>query len=285
MKYTNKLNLPTAFTNFYQTTEENIIENRYSVTELLKPIQEIILFRKHANEIYRDVADCIPALFGTAVHELLEKNADENVLSEYKFEQEFYGKVLVGKCDVLDLSNLEINDYKTSSASKVMKGDFSDYYKQDMMYALMAMIKFDVKIKKLRNYILIKDWSKLKANVMTGYPQSPIYTWEYDVQDSDFDYIRDFIKNRFAEIDEGIKDCTLEEKWYTGDKYAVYKKAGDKRAAKVLDSEQEAHDFITNQCGGAGEIQVRKGENLKCKYYCDLKNFCSQYRKENEENG
>jgi len=54
----------------------------------------------------------------------------------------------------------------------------------------------------------------------------------------------------------------------------VFKKVGDKKAAIVCDSEQEAHDYITNKCDGAGEIQVRKGECLKCKYYCKVSKWC-----------
>ena len=76
-----------------------------------------------------------------------------------------------------------------------------------------------------------------------------------------------------------MSKCTDTERWYTGDKYAVYRNVGDKRAALVADTEQEAHDFITNKCGGAGEIQVRKGESLKCKYYCRVSKFC-EYAKE-----
>ena len=48
MKYTNKLNLPEVFVNIYKNREEREPQiNRFSVTELLKPTQEILLTRKY----------------------------------------------------------------------------------------------------------------------------------------------------------------------------------------------------------------------------------------------
>lgn len=279
MKYTNRLNLPEIFKSLFKDKEIIITENRYSVTEILGSVQQIILHRRYANQINKDISECVPTLIGTAVHEYLEKNAPKNSLSEIKFEVNLFGKTLVGICDSLDLVNQEIIDYKTTTVSQVSKGDFDGYYKQDMMYALMTYIKYGAKIKKLKNYILMKDWSKLKSVMSSNYPKSPIYVWEYEVQDSDYDNILDFINKKFKEIDEGIKDCTNDEKWYTGDKYAVYQKQSDKRAKKVFDTQEEAEQFKTNN--NCEHIEPRYGDNLKCTYYCDVKQFCDQYRKEN----
>ena len=283
MKITNKLNLPETFANFYDNSEDKgIIQNRYSVTELLKPIQEIILFRTNYDKIKRDLTDLVPAIFGSAVHYILEKNTkpSETLLSEYKFETDILGKIVVGKCDLLDLEKLEIIDYKTSSVSKVKIGNFDDYYKQDMIYAYMTYLKFGVKIKRLKNYILMKDWSKLKLYKISDYPTSPIHIWEYEVQDSDFDYIEKWLKQRIRDIDAGIVNCSEEETWYSGNKFAVYKNKGDIRAKKVFDSLTEAELYkVENKFE---YIEMRKGENTKCLYYCDCKEFCEQYRKELE---
>lgn len=284
MKYTNKLNLPEVFSNCFKNEDKETIENRYSVTEILGSIREILLYRKYRNEITVDISDKIPALFGSAVHKILEENKTDDCEAEVKLEIKFGNNTLVGIIDSLNLKELLIEDYKTTTTSKVSKNDFSDWYHQDMMYAYMVLIIYDVKIKKLKNYALLKDWSKIKAATSTNYPQSPIFIWEYNVQDSDYDYIYKFIKNKLADIHEhknNLPECTDEEKWYTGTKYAVYKNVGDKRATIVCDTEQEAHDYITNKCNGAGQIEVRKGENLKCKYYCDCAKFCEKTKERN----
>lgn len=274
---TNKHNLPQALVNLVQ--EKEYQENRYSVTELLGSIREILLSRRHNKEIEVEVSDIISALFGSAVHKLLEEADGEN--AEVKMEHTRRdGITLVGIAD--KLSGNAIEDYKTTSVSKVQKSDFRDWKIQGLAYAwLHFQLTGEIK-RKLRFYALMKDWSKLKAASITNYPAYPLFTWEYDIQDSDYDYIEQWINERLAAVknaeslsDDNLPECTDEERWYTGTKYAVYKNAGDKRAALVCDTEQEAHDFITNKCDGAGEIQVRKGEYLKCKYYCKVAKFCN----------
>ena len=281
MIITNKLNLPEAFVRATSSDDHKFEPMRFSVTELLLPTKQIVLQREHFDEIKEDVADRIPAMIGTAIHALLEKLAPENVETESKIESQFDQFTLAGKIDCLIVDDQEIDDYKSCSVSKVMKKDFQDWLNQGLMYALLVYLKRNIIIRKFKIYALMKDWSKLKANCSADYPQSAIYVWEYNIQDSDYDYITTFIKNKFNEIQLAMMshnqlECTDEERWYTGTKYAVYKKAGDLKAAKVFDTEEEAHQFITEKCNGTGEIQVRPGEYLKCKYYCNAKEFCNQ---------
>ena len=276
MKQTNRLNLPEALVNF-DNGEYTYNENRYSVTELLKPIREIKLTRKYYNDIEIDVADKIPAIFGTAVHYIFEKNTpnDSNLKPEFKLECEIDGVTIAGIIDLLDLRNLVINDYKTSSVSKITKQDFDDWKKQGLAYAYLVFKKHGLIIRKLKFYAILKDWSKLKAVNGGNYPSAPVYVWEYDIKDSDYDYIENYLRGKIALLKSNeLPMCTDTEKWYTGDKYAVYKNASDKRASIVCDTEQEAHDYITNKCNGAGIIDVRKGESLKCKYYCNVCKYC-----------
>lgn len=272
---TNRYNLPQALVNL--TKEKEYQENRYSITELLNPTREILLLRKHAKEIEIDVSDTISTLFGSAVHKLLEEADSENaeVKMEYVLED---GTTIVGIADKIGKDAIE--DYKTCTVSKVSKSDFSEWRDQGLGYAwLHYKLTGEIK-RKLKFYALIKDWSKLQASKRPNYPVSPLYTWEYDIKDSDYDYIEQKIKDKLADIKSGnMTQCSLEDRWYTGDEYAVFKNVGDKRAAMVTADEQEAHDYITNKLGGTGEIQVRKGESLKCKYYCKVAKFC-EYAKE-----
>ena len=286
MKITNKLNLPLPFVKFVTDGEREYQEHRYSVTELLLPTREILLNRKYAHEIEYDVSDSVPALFGTAVHKVLEDNApvlESGIESEAEVECKFGDYTLSGRIDLLNIPELTIEDYKTCSVSKVMKKDFDDWKMQGMMYAYLVFKQKGIIIRKLKFYALMKDWSKIKQANQSEYPASAIYTWEYNISDSDYDYAETWIKGKlndlyFAESlsDDMLPNCTDEERWYTGTKYAVYKNVGDKKAAKVFDNEDDAHAFITESCGGAGEIQVRKGEYLKCKYYCACCKFCKK---------
>jgi len=278
MIYTNKLNLSEAIVNSVKDSKPPV-KDRYSVTELLSPTRQIQLTRKYYDKIEVDVSDCVNTLFGTVVHSILEENASEDVETEIKMEIDFEGVTLVGKFDVRDLKNLEIEDYKTGKVSTVMKQDFEEYKTQGLAYAWMTYLKTGVIIRNLKIDIFLKDWSKIKAAVVDNYPQTPIYVYKYKIEDSDYDYIRNLIKNKIRELkSEKIMLCSDKDRWYTGTNYAVYRKVGDKRAALVTDNEQEAHNFITNQCNGTGEIQVRRGEYLRCQYYCSCNKFCEQWK-------
>lgn len=286
MKVTNKLNLPEAFLNYASRDDDHTpTPNRYSCTEILGSIREIVLNRRYYDKIEFDVADCIPALFGTAVHQVLENNApvlESGIEAEAKVEFQFGDNTLVGRIDLLNIKDLAIEDYKTCSVSKIMHEDFNDWYMQGMEYAYLIFKQRGIILKHLKFYALMKDWSKIKASVGGNYPSSAIYVWQYDIQDSDYDFIEKYIKDKLIAVsefefarDEDLPMCTDEERWYTGTKYAVYAKVGDKRAAYVADTEEDAHNYIHNKLGAA-EIQVRKGEYLKCQHYCNCCKFCKR---------
>ena len=285
MKYTNKLNLPKQFEHL--DDEKEPVENVFSVTELLNSTNAILLTREHFNDIEIDISDTIPALFGTAVHSIFESRVPEDCLAEQSMYVIFdvEGKLykIKGRCDLISLKNLFIEDYKTCSTSKIQKQDFDDWKQQGLMYCYLAFKTFNVIIKKITFYALMKDWSKVKASTNSSYPQSPIYVYEYKVEDSDYDYIEKFMLNKLVEIKRGRSYCSDEERWYTGTEYAVYKNVSDKRASYVTNDELDAHNYITNKLGGAGEIKVRKGDYLKCRLYCNCNKFCEQWRKEVEE--
>lgn len=266
---TNKYNLPQALVNL--TKDREYVDNRFSVTELLGPTREILLSRQHYREIEVDVSDTISALFGSAVHKLLEEADNENaeVKMEYTLED---GTTIVGIADKITKDAIE--DYKTTSVSKVQKSDFNDWKDQGLAYAwLHYKLTGEIK-RKLRFHALLKDWSKIRCEASSNYPSIPLYTWTYDIDDSDYDYIEKKIKDKIKDIKENKNpECTNEEKWYTGTKYAVYKNVGDKKAIYIADSEEDAHNYIRNKLGAA-EIVVRKGECLKCKYYCKVSKWC-----------
>ena len=277
MIYTNKLNLPKQFEKL--DDEHKPIDKVFSVTELLKPSKEILLTRKYYDDIKIDIADIIPALFGTAVHNIMEQRVPDDYLAEQSVYAIFdiFGELykIKGRCDLLSLKQQVIEDYKTCTTSKK---DFEEWRLQGLMYAYLTFKTFNVIIRKLKFYALLKDWSKIKAATSSNYPQSPIFIWEYEISDSDYDFIESFMRDKLIEIINGGKSCTDEDCWYTGTQYAVYKNANDKKATYVTDDETDAHNYITNKCGGMGEIQVRKGNYIKCMYYCACNRFCEQYK-------
>ena len=284
MKITNKNNLPEGFVRACSTNKHNK-PGRLSATTLLKGIKEIILTERHFDEIEIDVADQIWAIWGTAVHALLEHEGADEVAEEY-VELPMSGITITGRIDNFDLRKGIITDYKTASTWKVKFADFDDWKKQGLIYA-MLLIESCFEVKKCRFVALLKDHSKTDAERDASYPQSPVFIYEFNITDDDIKYISEFCENkikdylRYKDIaDEYIPECTAEERWQKPEKYAVMK-SGRKSAVKLFDDKESA-EAMAIEVGGY--IEHRQGEPTKCKGYCNVNKWCHYWRQYENKN-
>lgn len=269
MNITNRDNLPVCLVDLLKADQQKeLVDKRYSVTQIIGNLRELMLIRKHYDDISIDVADSVNTIFGSAVHNLIEK-FDKTGMAEMSLEYQIGDYVLSGRVDLYDEKNHTLIDWKTASNWKVEHSDFEDYKRQGLVYTWL-LLKNGYIVDKLQFHMFIKDKGK-------------IHTWEYKVTTRDLVEIEKFIYDRFNLIkiyehmeDDELPDC--ENTWYTGDTYAVYKKSGQARADRVLDTEQEAHDYISNKLNGAGIIEVRKGQHRKCQEYCICKDYCKYWK-------
>ena len=287
MLITNKHNLPQAYVDAVKETHP-VVDKQYSVTSLLGPVRELLLKRRHYDEIEQDVSDMVWAIFGTAVHKIIE-DADKTGFAEYELSETIINNyILTGICDLYNEELFAVEDHKTASVYKIINQDFDDWKKQGLMYAWMLRKK-GYYVSRLRFHALMKDWSakdKRQAEFTDKfYPEHPIWTWEYEITEQDMIDIEEFIKNKFEEIikyesvsDDDLPMCTKEERWNNGDTYRVLKK-GQKRALKVTKDRLEA---LTLANENQAVIEVVKGEDRKCKDYCLVCQFCKHW-KENIE--
>ena len=202
MKVTNYLHLPEAFVKAVSVERHNKA-GCYSATTLNKGTKEIILQERHWEEFTTDASDNVWAVWGAAVHELFEKIQDDN-FHEEKFDIQVSKSHVTGIVDSYDMKNGIINDWKTASVYKVMKGDFSDWYKQGMTYAwLLRQSGLDVR--RCRFIALLKDHSKSKAAIDRSYPQSPIFVYDFDVTAEKLELEGKRIFAKVAEIEKAEK--------------------------------------------------------------------------------
>ena len=294
MIITNKLGLPRAFVEMAQRdyTQD---EKRYSVTALLKGTREAILEKRHGNEIEQDVSDMIWLLFGQAVHSILEQQEEEGhelketkltmpITVEGKSDIGEYAPVeytLSGIFDLYNAKEKKITDYKTCSVWKVIYNDYTDWQKQLLIYAyMMRYTGFDVNCGEI--VAIMKDHSKSKAKYDSNYPQYPVKVIRFDFTEQDFEDIESFLLDKFNEIhscenlsDEELPLCSQEERYNSGDKFAVMKKR-KKRALRVLDTKDDAEIWMNDN--GGDYIETRPGEDKKCAEYCNVAPFCSHYK-------
>lgn len=284
MKVTNKLNMPAAFVNAVSTTRHNAA-GCFSATTLNKGAKEIILSDRHFDEITVDAADSVWAVWGTAVHALLESQPDNN-FHEEKFKVPVCNSFVTGQVDSYDMEHATIFDWKTASVWKVQFADFSDWYKQGMTYAwLLKQSGLDV-----RHCVfvaLLKDHSKSKAAKDASYPQSPVFKYEFDVTDEELQQTEARIIAKVAEIenayklgDDDIEPCSAEERWADDEKWAVMKN-GRKTAIKLFDNSADA-DAMAGEMGNAYYVEHRPAISRKCGEYCLCKEFCNFYKAMNK---
>lgn len=292
MNITNALNLPQPFVSAVEG-DYRYTDKRYSVTALLKGTREAILQRRHDAEITSDVADMVWAIFGTAVHSILEGGDEsESQIKENKLVVDLpNGYQLSGIFDLYDDSTGTVTDYKTASVWKIKFGcwdnwqpkpdAFEDWRKQTLIYCwMLRQIGFDAKRGEI--VALLKDHSKTKAKI-GEHPKLPVWQVGWNFTAQDFEDIEAWIMARFEEIqrceqlpDNELPVCSEEERWHRPGKFAVMK-PGRKSALKLYDNEEEAQ-ARAEQEGKGCYVQSRPGSDPKCMDYCSACEFCTYWQ-------
>lgn len=278
---TNKLGLPEPFVDACRSNY-GYKPKRYSVTSLLKGTRQAILERRHVDEIEQDAADQVWAVFGSAVHKILEQAQETDTqLKENWISAELpNGYTVSGIFDLYDDSTGTVTDYKTATVWKVIYDDWDDYCKQLLIYVwILRQMGFDAKRGEI--VALLKDHSKSKAKHEKGYPPYPVVRKVFDFTEEDIEGIGWWLKLKFQEIekaeqlaDDQLPLCTPSQRWYKPGKFAVMKK-GRKRAIKLYDDRAQA-DIHALEIGGY--VEERPGIDGRCLEYCSAAPFCAYYQ-------
>lgn len=298
MKITNALNLPQPFVDA-ASRDYAYKPKRYSATALLKGVRQCILERRHDDEIEQDVADMVWAIFGTAVHGILEQGEEsQSQIKENKLVVDLpNGYQLSGIFDLYDDATGTVTDYKTASVWKIKFGcwdnwkpknndQFDAWRKQTLIYCwMLRQIGFDAHRGEI--VALLKDHSKTKAKI-NEHPPLPVWQIGWDFTADDFAEIEAWIMAKFEEIerceqlpDEELPLCSEEERWTRPGKFAVMKK-GRKSAVRLYDDKNDAYQRAAgenrNTSGEPFYVEERKGSDPKCMDYCSACEFCTYWQ-------
>jgi len=283
MKLTNHHNLPQTFINVLERPTYSKGKSNISATELLNSPRIVQLKRKHWDDIEQDASEMVWALFGTAVHGVLEHGKDENHLVEERIHAKVSEWNISGAIDLQEIQEdgIVISDYKVTSAWAVMN-EKDDWHNQLNLYAYLVELVKKQPVKKLQIVAIIRDWSGRDAKTRDGYPQAPIAVidipvWPFEKRES---YVRGRIalhEDAFFDAETGgdVKECTAEEMWEKPEKFAV-KKEGGVRAKSVHDTREEAEIALPAK---GYFIEHRLGERTRCQSFCQVNQFCDQYQK------
>jgi hypothetical protein len=155
-----------------------------------------------------------------------------------------------------------------------------DWHRQLNIYAWMVEKAKKVPVGKLQIIAIIRDWSARDASTKENYPQSPVAT--IDIPLWTFEEREAFITKRIyahgtalfeMETDGEMPECTSEEMWEKPEVFAV-KKEGGVRAKSLHKTLADAEVALPPK---GYFIEHRKGERTRCKNFCSVSNFCTQY--------
>jgi len=262
MKLTNKFNLPDPIVNAVQNQGYTPGSSDITVTQLIQPPLIRQLRIKHDNDIEEDASDRVWALFGTAVHHLLEmayKGRTARV--EERVYAEVSGWKLGGAFDVLEGSSL--SDYKVTS---VYSSDGKIEWERQLNVLRWLLHKNNTEVTKLSITAIFRDWRPREAQKNPDYPRRPIMT--LPVRMWTLDDAEDYVKERIAlhQLAEPPM-CTDEERWANPEQWALMKKGG-KRAIKLYPS-QEGVTLGTDQFW-----EHRPATYRRCEDYCSVNKWC-----------
>ena len=284
MQITNNLNLPQPL---YDAIEAAYLsydpgESDITCSQLPSPPQMVELQRRHREDIVVDVSKLIYAFLGTVMHHALEVFGQGGVrIVERRFYQDVLGWKVGGQVDLIE--NGVLDDYKLMSVWEAIFGLKKEKVIQLNILRWLAE-RNGVPVTKIRIVGLFRDWTKSKS-YESDYPSEQGMAEEVEMWSlSDtLDYVHDRVHLHQNARAGHWDDCTEEERWAKPSKWAVMKK-GQKRAMKLHDTEQKAVDYLTANVGkGVLSIVHRPGENTRCEHWCDVKDFCIQYREMNND--
>ncbi|MEL0325402.1 MAG: hypothetical protein VXA09_00165 [Burkholderiaceae bacterium] len=286
MEITNNYGLPQPFVDFARNDKYSKGKADISVTTLIDSPRVRILRDKHSSERTVDVVDNVWALFGTAVHHILESSeTSEDTILEERLFADVKGWTLSGAIDhqKIFVQTVEITDYKVTSVWSVIHGKV-EWERQLNVYAFLVQKNKGKKVSRLSICAILRDWNRREAQFKPDYPQAPVVIVDIPVwsEKNRMDYINETMQEHIdAQFNYDLigmmPACLDAEMWKRDDAWAV-KKKGLKRAMRVFSTEKEAKDFSAAQ-DVKTEIEHRAGEAVRCNgNYCGVAEFCSQFK-------
>lgn len=304
MNITNSQLFPSVFieaiTNLNKNAEDRSSFD-YSATSLIRTPREVILTKRHRNEIVPDAHRLWYTFTGTAFHEQLEKGLKDNprYVLEHRFvvtdEIEIGGNkytVTVGfKPDNYDKETCTLYDYKETTTYIHGLEAKKEWEQQLNLYArILELHGFPVKA--IKALVIYRDWRKASGQYKTEeeYPQSPVAEfdvplWTKQQQDDYYRWrLQEMIKYTDTPDDE-LPECSSEDTWEKPSVFAIYKPGATKSRRNVY-SIEDADAYIRQNKLIDHRVEHRPGRRTKCEQYCDAAPFCNQFQnwKKQQEN-
>ena len=314
MKITNQFDIPLTLAVWAVNDNYDYMNDPkyFSVTNLLKPVRQIVLQRRvDMNTLSTDVEDFLARAMGTSIHDSIEKawvgnykknlkalGVQDSVIEKFRINpetveegtipiylehraiKEFEGYRIGGKFDFV--ADGLLHDNKSTTTMKWSKRSSDEDYKlQGSLYRWLNQDK--IKEDFIRINFVFTDWSKLSALKDPSYPQ---HRAAYrDIPLLSLDETEQWLHNKLSLInkyintpEEDLPECSDEELWRTPTKYKYFANPNASRATKNFEDYNQAYRYMMIEKQGKGCIRTVPGEARRCAY-CSAASICSQRAK------
>ena len=263
---------------------------KYSATGLIAPPQSRVLQARYPEKCAQEPWDRLYALLGTAIHSIMERavvDQGHRFIAEKRLFTEEMGVTLSGCPDLVDLDDLTLYDYKSTSVWAHGHEAKREWVLQTNIYAWMLRRVADIHVDAIRIIAFYRDWRKTQAGG-ENYPSIPLEVHDIEVLDhyEVEGYVRERIAlHEYAETcaDEDLPTCTPEERWMQPGKWGVQRKGADKPWRTFTD-EADARAFIDNMRPATAanyEVVEIPPCPTRCAFaYCPAASICRQYQEE-----
>lgn len=274
MKITNNFNLPQPIYQAVSGVWKPRFE-RITVSQLIQPPLQKYLTIKHWDTLEDDASNRLWALLGQGFHYVLAKYTTEKYLAELPLEANIYGIEVAGRLDLYYSETIE--DYKVVSTFSFSLGEKIEWERQLNVYAFL-MRHQGFNISKLRVNAILRDWMASRIH-SAGYPPIPFQS--VDVKVWSPEEAQKYVQERVRLFQENPQSpCSDEDRWIREGKFAVTK-AGNKRALRLWDTEEEVQRFLKEYSISHPKIKLivtkREPTYVKCdktKAYCPVRFVC-----------
>jgi hypothetical protein len=225
----------------------------FSVTELLQPPKVRALKIQNKEKLVEDYSDTIASFIGNAVHKMLEdgNSKADDLITEMRINSSvivddvYY--TISGCVDLINKTTNTLSDYKTTSAYAVTGNVEKPEWEQQLnIYAWLYAQEFDKKdLPEAEIIAVLKDWSKGRSKNSNTYPPSPIF-------------VKPIMIWKKLEIEEFIKE----------------------RIRLHTNALTNTQDVI---CSDEERWLSAKGKANRCEDWCNVNQFCNQYKNYMEE--
>lgn len=214
-----------------------------SMTTLIKPTQAVILQKRYDEKIEIDAASRFWSLLGQGVHAVLEKVEDAKIVPIERLKVKFGKHTVSGKFDLI--YSKKLSDFKVTSAYTAVYGSRLEEWKLQLSgYRYLYWKVYNILLNDTGSIIgIFRDWQKSKVEEV-GYPKHPI-----------------------TEMNIRLMSIVETEAWI-------------KSRLKLLDSADTKRDSMLPNCSEEDRwMHHRNKRNLRCESFCDVSEFCSQFKR------